>query len=154
MQHNYQIDKIDGQILTFLQKNARMPYTEIAKKCDVSSGTIHQRLNKMQEAGIIKGSQILLDYSLMGYDVTVLIGIHLVSGMSLKQTVEELSKIQEVVEVYYTTGNFGLFIRVILKSISQYYEFLVAKLQVIPAVQSTESFICLKKLLDRDIQLV
>ncbi|MFK7827691.1 MAG: winged helix-turn-helix transcriptional regulator [Oligoflexales bacterium] len=150
----YQIDETDCLILSYLQKNARLPYTEIAKKISVSSGTIHQRINKMTEAGLIKGSQITLDYNALGYDVSVLIGIHLSSGNDLNMVCESLKKFTEVTQIHYTTGSYGLIIKVVLSSISDYYEFLVGKLQTINSIQSTESFICLRTILDREIQLI
>lgn len=150
----YQIDETDCLILSYLQKNARMPYTEIAKKINVSSGTIHQRINKMVEAGLIKGSQITLDYQALGYDVTVLIGIHLSSANDLNLVCDKLKKFKEVIQIHYTTGSYGLIIKVVLSSIGDYYEFLVGKLQAINSIQSTESFICLRTILDREIQLV
>ena len=151
---NYQIDETDCLILSYLQKNARMPYTEIAKKINVSSGTIHQRINKMTEAGLIKGSQVTLDYNALGYDVSVLIGIHLSSANDLNMVCKQLKTFKEVTQIHYTTGSYGLIIKVVLRSISDYYEFLVGKLQAINSIQSTESFICLRTILDREIQLI
>lgn len=153
MTAKYEIDTIDKQILEYLKEDARMPFTEIAKKLIVSGGTIHQRINKMTEAGIIKGSKIIIDYAKLGYDVTTLLGIYLQSAKDLSQVVEKLRNLDEVIEVYYTTGSYALIIKVRTKTTDDYYLFLMKKLQSIPEIQSTESFICLNQPIDRDISL-
>jgi Lrp/AsnC family transcriptional regulator for asnA, asnC and gidA len=67
---NYQLDEIDKKILDFLVENTRMPFTEIAKQMDVSAGTIHVRVKKMEDAGIILGSSLIIDYSKLDYHFT------------------------------------------------------------------------------------
>ncbi|KAA3635130.1 MAG: winged helix-turn-helix transcriptional regulator [Calditrichaeota bacterium] len=153
MSEKYQIDSIDEQILEYLKADARMPYTEIAKKLLLSGGTIHQRINKMTDAGIIKGSKLIVDYKKLGYDVTTLLGIYLQSAKDLTMVVERLQEMNEVVEVYYTTGSYALFIKTKTKTTEDYYQFLRNKLQTIPEIQSTESFICLHQPVDREISL-
>jgi len=153
MSEKYDIDSLDREILEYLKEDARMPYTEIAKKMIVSGGTIHQRINKMTEAGIIKGSKIIIDYKKLGFGVTTLLGIYLQSAKDLSRVVEKLNGFKEVVEIYYTTGSYALIIKAVTKTTDDYYLFLMRKLQAIPEIQSTESFICLSQPMDRDITL-
>ena len=54
---NLQLDELDLQILELLIKDCRTPYLEIARICHVSGGTIHVRMKKMEDMGIIKGSE-------------------------------------------------------------------------------------------------
>ena len=61
------LDEIDHQILDMLIDNTRTPFTDIAKKLLISAGTVHVRVKKMEEAGIIKGSSLTLDYVQLGY---------------------------------------------------------------------------------------
>ena len=154
MSEKYEIDTIDKQILDCLQDDARMAYTDIAKKLIVSGGTIHQRINKMTEAGIIKGSKLIIDYSKLGYGVTSLLGIYLQSAKDLSIVVEKLKGFSEVLEVYFTTGSYALIVKVTCKSTDDFYLFLMRKLQAIPEIQSTESFICLNQPLNRDLSLI
>jgi Lrp/AsnC family transcriptional regulator for asnA, asnC and gidA len=151
MEENYQIDNLDRKILELLQKDGRMAYTDIAKKLIVSGGTIHQRINKMTEAGIIKGTQVLINYEKIGYDVTTLLGIYLKSAKDLGKVIDKLKTMKEVVEVYYTTGAYALIIKVHNKNIKDFHHFLVDKLQNIPEIQSTESFICLDEPIKRSL---
>lgn len=148
---DYEIDSVDKQILAYLLNDARMPYTEIAKKLIVSSGTIHQRINKMTEAGVIKGSKILINYSALGFDVTTLLGIHLKSAKDQQLVTKKLASFKEVTEVYYTTGTYALIIKVQTRSITEFHQFLIERLQNIDEVQSTESFICLDQPVMRDL---
>jgi Lrp/AsnC family transcriptional regulator for asnA, asnC and gidA len=153
MDSNYEIDSVDRQILDILQKDARTPYLEIARKLIVSGGTVHQRMDRLKKLGIVQGSKIELDYSKLGYDVTVMLGLHLKSAKELPKVIDRLKKFDEVVEAYYTTGSFALFLKVQTKTIQEYHTFLVEKLQSLGEVQSTESFICLDKMINRDINI-
>ena len=148
-----QIDNLDKKILELLQSDGRMAYTEIAKKLTISHGTVHQRMAKLEELKIIKGNSILLDYQKLGFDVTTLLGIHLKSAKDQGKVIEKLKTMKEVVEVYYTTGAFALIIKVHNKNIKDFHHFLSDKLQGIPEIQSTESFICLDNPLSRNLKI-
>ncbi|MDD0854159.1 Lrp/AsnC ligand binding domain-containing protein [Halobacteriovorax sp. GB3] len=153
MAQKYEIDTLDYRILTILQEDARRPFLEIARKCSVSGGTIHQRVEKLKEMGILKGSKALIDYKKLGHKVTVLLGIHLQSAKDVSKVIKKLEKLPEVVEVHYTTGNYALFTKIVVMNIDHFHKFLVSKLQVISEVESTESFICLDTPIDRELQL-
>ncbi len=153
MSLNYELDGLDRKILGILQRDAKVPFSEIAQKLNVSGGTIHQRVSKLEVAGILKGSQYTLDYSRLGYDVNVLLGIHLKNAKDCPIVIEQLKKLPEVIEAYYTTGNYALIIRVVNKSISDYHKFLVDKLQSIKEIQSTESYICLDTPIYRNLSV-
>lgn len=154
MDINYEIDSVDRQILSILQQDARTPYSEIARQLIVSGGTIHQRMEKMKALGIVEGSKIKLNLQKLGYDVTVFLGIHLNSSKALSNVIENLKNMHEVVETYYTTGDYALLIKVQTKSIQDFHHFLANKLQSIDAIQSTESFISLDQPIGRDIKLL
>ncbi|MDH3890428.1 MAG: Lrp/AsnC ligand binding domain-containing protein [candidate division Zixibacteria bacterium] len=153
MTTDYEIDNLDRQILEYLRRDGRMAFTEIAQKLIVSAGTIHQRVNKMTDAGIITGSKITVDYSKLGYDVTSLMGIYLKSARDLEMVMNRLRTFDEIVEVYYTTGSYALIIKARTRTTDAFYQFLLRKLQAIPEIQSTESFICLAQPIDRDLPL-
>lgn len=154
MDVNYEIDSLDRKILSFLQEDARMSYSEMARQLIVSGGTIHQRMDKLKSLGIVEGSKIKLNLQKLGYDVTVFLGIHLKSSKSLPEVIDQLKDLHEVVETYYTTGDYALLIKVQTRSIKDFHEFLAKKLQAIDAVRSTESFISLDQPIDRDISLL
>jgi Lrp/AsnC family transcriptional regulator for asnA, asnC and gidA len=153
MTENYEIDDLDKQILELLQRDARMPFSEIARKLIVSGGTIHQRVDRLKESGIIKGSRIVIDHQLLGMDVTVLLGVHLKSSKDSDKVIKKLKQFPEVIEAYYTTGNFALMVKVVSSSIKDFHSFLSHKFQGISEIQSTESFVCLDTPISRDIQV-
>lgn len=151
MDENYQIDSTDKQILRLLQEDARRPFLDVARKIKVSGGTIHQRIEKLKEAGIITGSTITVDYKKLGKNVTVLLGIHLKNAKDINLVIKKLNLLDEVIEAYYTTGNYALIIKILMEDIDDFHDFLVNKLQKIDEIQSTESFICLKQVIKKDI---
>lgn len=147
------LDDLDIQILEILIKDSRTPYLEIARKCHVSGGTIHVRMKKMEDMGIIKGTKLILDNTKLGYDVCCFIGIYLDKASSFSHVLSELNKIKEVVELHYTTGEYSVFTKVICKSIADLQNLLMNKIQVIPEIQRTDTFISLSQPIDRNIQL-
>ncbi|HDL5288298.1 TPA: AsnC family transcriptional regulator, partial [Mannheimia haemolytica] len=99
-----EIDKLDQKILRWLIKDARTPYAEMAKVFGVSAATIHVRVEKMRQAGIIESTKIVVDERKVGYDVCCFIGIILKSAKDYDKVIAKLSEFNEVVEAYYTTG--------------------------------------------------
>lgn len=153
MEENYQIDDVDKAILTHLLNDARIPYLEIARKLIVSGGTIHQRIDKLKKVGIIEGSKVRINLKKLGFDVTVFLGIHLKSTKDLTEVINTLQSFPEVVEAYYTTGNYALLVKIHTKNISDFHSFLSTKLQSMDAIQATESFISLNQPINKDISL-
>ena len=147
------LDDLDLQILDILIKDARTPYLEIARICHESGGTIHVRMKKMEDMGIIKGTKILLDMSKLGYDVCCFIGVYLDKTSSFQEAVEEMGKIKEIVELHYTTGGYTLFAKVICKNISHLQELLLGSINLIQGVQRTDTFISLSQPVARNVRL-
>ena len=147
------LDELDYQILEILIKDSRTPYLEIARQCHVSGGTIHVRMNKMQEMALIKGTKLILDTSKLGYDVCCFIGIFLDKASSYPEVLDQLREIKEIIELHYTTGAYSVFIKVVCKSITHLQDLLMNKIQIIPGVQSTDTFITLSQPIDRNISL-
>jgi Lrp/AsnC family transcriptional regulator for asnA, asnC and gidA len=105
------IDKLDRQILRMIAEDARVPFLEVARACNVSGAAIHQRIQKLTSMGVLKGSQFLIDPEKIGYETCAYIGLNLKDPSSFDEVVEKLKEIPEVVECHYTTGNFDMFIK-------------------------------------------
>ncbi len=148
-----QLDELDLQILDLLIKDCRTPYLEIARICHVSGGTIHVRMKKMEDLGIIKGSKILLNLEKLGYDVCCFVGIYVDQTSSFNSVFEEMKKIDEVVELHLTTGDYSMFAKVISKNITDLQNVLLEKINNIPGIQRTYTFISLSQPIDRNISL-
>ncbi len=105
------LDKLDKQILQMISEDARVPFLEVARTCNVSGAAIHQRIQKLTSLGILKGSQFVIDYEKIGYETCAFIGLNLKNPEDFDRVVEELQKIPEVTECHYTTGNYDMFIK-------------------------------------------
>ena len=112
----YEIDKLDREILGILIKDAKIPYTEIAKRLIVSPGTIHVRMKRMERLGIVRGATLILDPGKIGYDMTAFVGIYLVKGSAYSEVIKEIDRIPEIVEAHYTTGEYSIFTKIICKN--------------------------------------
>ncbi|MGM3189678.1 transcriptional regulator AsnC [Dickeya dadantii subsp. dieffenbachiae] len=147
----YTMDELDRGILNALMENARTPYAELAKQFSVSPGTIHVRVEKMKQASIIVGTRLDVNPKQLGYDVCCFIGIILKSAKDYPSAVEKLSNLEEVVEAYYTTGHYSIFIKVMCRSIDALQHVLINKIQTIDEIQSTETLISLQNPIMRTI---
>ena len=151
MKPNYEIDSLDRKILRHLIQDGRKPFLEIARELLVSGGTIHQRVEKMEQAGVLKGYTALIDREQLGFAVTVLVGIHLKNAKDHPSVLQHMKKFPEILEAHYTTGSYALIAKVTTKSIHDLHDFLTHKLQSLPEIQSTESFICLSSPIEKEI---
>ncbi len=150
---NYEIDNTDLKILEILTQDAKKPYTEVAKKVYVSQGTIHVRMNKMEEAGIVERTTLRLNYSKLGYDITAFIGIFLQKSALYEKVLTELKKIQEITNIHYTTGNYSMFVKIHCRDTNHLKEVLHDKMQQVEGIERTETMISLEESLDRNLKL-
>lgn len=151
MNSKQNIDKLDQQILRALIQDARTPYAEMSKLFGVSAATIHVRVEKMRQAGIIEGTKIRVNERKLGYDVCCFIGIILKSAKDYDKVIAKLNEFDEVVEAYYTTGNYSIFIKVMTHTIEELHSVLAGKIQSIDEIQSTETLISMQNPILREI---
>ncbi|NUY55426.1 MULTISPECIES: transcriptional regulator AsnC [Salinivibrio] len=145
------LDDLDRRILSTLLDDARVPYAEMAKRFNVSPATVHVRVEKMKAAGIIEGTEILVNTKKLGYDVCCFIGINLKAARDYHSALEKLNQLDEVVEAYYTTGAYNIFVKLMCRSIEELQFVLIDKLQAIDEVQSTETLISLQNPINRNV---
>jgi len=148
-----EIDEIDRKILSVLMHNAKLPYTEVAKEVHVSGGTVHVRMKKMEEMGIIKGFQLVIDPAKLGYDITAYLGIYLEKSSYYEEVIEAFREIPEMVSAHYTTGNYSIFARIICRDTKHLLEILHNKVQKISGIQRTETFISLEENINRPLNI-
>jgi Lrp/AsnC family transcriptional regulator for asnA, asnC and gidA len=148
-----QLDEVDRKILSILLIDGKRPYAEIGKELFLSAGTVHVRIKKMMDSGIITGSSIEIDHKLLGYDITAFLGIYLEKSSLYEQVISELIEISEVVSAHYTTGNYGIFAKIFVKDTDHLREVLSNKIQKIKGIQRTETFISLEASIERPLKL-
>ncbi len=151
---DYQIDKTDLKILELLTEDAKRPYSEIARKAHVSPGTVHVRMHKMEEAGIIERSTLRLNYARLGYDITAFIGIFLEKSALYDKVLGQLKGIDEISTIHYTTGNYSMFVKIHCKDTNHLKSVLHDKIQHVEGIERTETMISLEESLDRALKLL
>ena len=148
-----EIDGIDKEILRDLMEDARKPILQIANKIGISGAAIHQRLKKLEQAGVIDSSKLMVNNKVLGYTTMAFVGIYLEKAANNSDAVRELKKIPEVLECHYTTGNWSVLIKIICKDNEHLMQILNKKIQTIEGVSRTETFISLDQQIERQIQL-
>ena len=123
------LDKLDRKILGLIAEDARIPFLEVARSCNVSGAAIHQRIQKLTNLGILLGSQFLIDPEKIGYETCAYIGLYLKNPEDFDRVVEALKKIPEVVECHITTGDYDLFIKIFARNNHHMMDIIHDKLQ-------------------------
>ena len=149
---NQKIDKLDKQILSMIAEDARVPFLEVARVCNVSGAAIHQRIQKLLSAGVIKGSKFIVDPEKIGYETCAFIGLNLKNPENFDQVVAELKKIPEVVECHYTTGDFDIFIKIYALNNHHLLNIIHDKLQPL-GLSRSESIISFNTAINRQVPI-
>ena len=146
------LDYLDRQILKLISQDARIPFLEVARACNVSGAAIHQRVAKLTNLGIIKGSQFIIDPEKIGYETCAYVGLYLKNPEQFDHVVDELKKIPEVVECHYTTGGFDMFIKIYAVNNHHLLEIIHDKLQPL-GLSRSETIISFNAAIDRQLSL-
>ncbi len=154
MEQKLNLDKLDFQIIQEMMENAGISYADLGKKLFVSGGTIHVRIKKLEEMGVVKGTKLNVDIKMLGYDVIAFIGIFLEKSSLYDTVAKELHKIPEIVRLNYTTGNYSMFAEVVCKDIQQLRFVLHDELQKIKGIERTETFISLDESFNRNVIVI
>ena len=143
----FHLDSLDKRILSLLTNDARLPYLEVARKCNVSGAAIHQRIQKMVEAGVISGSQVNLSHKKMGYLTCAFIGIqvNLTATSTHDEVFEKISQIPEIVECHHITGSYSLLLKIMARNNEHLKKIIVERIQSVPEIVATETFISLEE---------
>jgi Lrp/AsnC family transcriptional regulator, regulator for asnA, asnC and gidA len=150
---HHQLDKLDEKILKMISEDARIPFLEIARECNVSGAAIHQRIQKLTNLGVIQGSEFIIDANAIGYQTSAYLGIFLKDPGQFKHVVSELLKIPEVVECYYTTGQYDLFIKIYAKNNKHLLSIIHDKLQPL-GLSRTETLISFNEAFKRQVPIL
>lgn len=144
------LDKLDRKILGLIAEDARIPFLEVARSCNVSGAAIHQRIQKLTNLGILLGSQFLIDPEKIGYETCAYIGLYLKNPEDFDRVVEALKKIPEVVECHITTGDYDLFIKIFARNNHHMMDIIHDKLQPL-GLSRSKSLISFKTVIDRQL---
>ena len=148
------LDKLDLQIIQAMMQDAEISYADLGKQFFVSGGTIHVRIKKLEELGIVQGKRLAVDLKLLGYDIIDFIGIYLEKSSMYDTVALALKNIPQVVRVNYTTGNYSMFVEIVCKDIQQLRFVLHDELQKIKGIERTETLISLEESFSRNVKIV
>jgi Lrp/AsnC family transcriptional regulator for asnA, asnC and gidA len=153
MEKSLQIDTLDKKILKMITSNARIPYLEVARECNVSGAAIHQRIQKLTRLGVITGSKFTIEPKKIGYKTCAYMGIFLEQASLYNNVLKELKKIPEVTQCHFTTGNYSVFIKIFAHDNEHLKSILSDKIQLISGIARTETFISLEEGFNRSIPI-
>ncbi len=150
---HHSLDSLDKKILRMIADDARVPFLEVARTCNVSGAAIHQRIQKLTNLGVIKGSQFIIDPEKIGYETCAYIGLNLRTPETFDEVVNELRKIPEIVECHYTTGDYDMFIKIYALNNHHLLTIIHDKLQPLGLARS-ETIISFNSAFDRQLPVV
>lgn len=146
------LDSLDVSILQLLSDNARKPYLEVARETGVSGAAIHQRVAKLQQMGVIKGSETLISPESIGYDTCAYMGVYVKDPQTFDNLLEKLKLIPEVVECHLTTGQYDMLIKVYAKNNKDLYDIIHTKFHSLN-LGRTETIVSFKELFKRQFPI-
>ena len=136
------LDDTDRAILRELQENARTPFSEIARRIDMSSATIHDRVKQLEEAGVIKGYHAAVDPAALGYDVEAYVGLRVEQGAT-EAVLEALEEVEAVQEVALVTGEWDAIMTVVAGSTDELRELLFEEIASIEGFDRSQTMVVL-----------
>ena len=146
------LDNLDKKILSTVSKNARTPFLEVARDCGVSGAAIHQRVQKLINIGVIKGSEFIVDTNKIGFETCAFIGISISDMTYYKGIIASLRNIPEIVECHTTTGRNALLVKVYARNNHDLGSLILDKIVTIKGVTSTETMqVSLEEIFKRQI---
>jgi Lrp/AsnC family transcriptional regulator for asnA, asnC and gidA len=146
------IDALDRKILKLIQDDARIPFLEVARACNVSGAAIHQRIQKLTQMGILKGSEFIIDPEKIGYETCAYVGLYLKNPEKFDDVVEKLRQIPEVTECHYTTGGYDMFIKIYARNNHHLLNIIHDKLQPL-GLSRSETIVSFNAVIDRQLPI-
>ncbi|MBN2681006.1 MAG: Lrp/AsnC ligand binding domain-containing protein [Bacteroidales bacterium] len=153
MEARLNIDDIDINILSLMQNDAKIGYKDISNRLGISLGTVHIRIKKLESFGIIKDFSLNIKYDLLGYELTAFIGL-IINSKKANHVISELEKIEEVIELHHTTGEFHMLAKVLCRNTKTLRQLIIEKVNAIEGIEKTETIISLSELISRKINLI
>lgn len=148
--HN--LDSLDRKILRLIAADARVPFLEVARSCNVSGAAIHQRIQKLTALGVLKGSEFIINPEKIGYEACAYVGLFLKDPSSFDEVVEKFRQIPEVTECHYTTGGYDMFIKIYAKNNHHLLDIIHDKLQPL-GLSRSETIVSFNAVIDRQLPM-
>jgi len=147
------IDTIDLEIIKHLSSNAKISYTDLASRILVSPSTVHVRVKRLEDLGIIKNFTIRIDYSKLGFSFTAYLGVFLDQAKSIDKVVKVLKEIPQITVIDFTTGQFSIFCKVRAMD-SAAARKVLKRIHTIDGISRTETFISMEEVMNEKDSLM
>lgn len=148
----YHLDSVDKEIIYMLMDNAKSSLAQISKNVGISTTAVHQRIKKLEQAGVIENSISFLNPKKIGYKVVSFVGIYLEQPGNYQDTIKAMKEVNEVVEAHFTTGTYSLLIKILCKDNDHLMQTL-NRIQKMKGVTRTETFISLDQSIMRQLKV-
>ncbi len=139
--HRVKIDDIDKRIIATLKADGRTPFAAIARKLNISPGTVRQRVQRLLNEGVIQIVAVT-NPILMGFHTVALIGVK-ADGRYLHEIAHHIAQFDEVIYLVLTTGRYDLLVEVVCRDNAHLLSFLTDRLHTVKGVRDTETFVYL-----------
>lgn len=131
------LDETNLKIIDMLTRDASRPFVEIAKELEISDATVHMRVRRLLAAGIIRKFTIATDSHMLGYGHLAFMGINMKEG-SADEVTDELSRLDEVLEIHEIHGRFDLLLKVRARNLEEMRDIVVNKVRRLPRITDAE----------------
>jgi Lrp/AsnC family transcriptional regulator for asnA, asnC and gidA len=148
-----ELDFINQEIIRYLSGDARLPFSELAKKLKISNSLVHQRVRKLQDLGVITGFSVDIDSKKLGYETHTYTGIVTKEARFAYTIAEALKEIPNVVECHLVSGKYALFIKIVAQNNDELRKILYEHIHTIEGVGSTDSFISFGQVFERNLEV-
>ncbi len=142
------LDEIDVKILETLQRDCKIALARVGEQVGLSAPSVVDRIKKLEQAGIIKGYQAVLDSKELGLDVTAFIGVELGQVDGITELEGLVSALEGVLECHHVTGQHTLLLKVKTANTAS-LEALISEIRTLPGVMRTETSVVLSTAIER-----
>lgn len=149
---SHRLDSLDKKILRMIAQDARIPFLEVARACNVSGAAIHQRIQKLVSSGVLQGSQFIINPEKIGYETCAYVGLYLKDPEDFDKVLDKLRRIPEVVECHYTTGGYDMFLKIYALNNHHLLNIIHDKLQPL-GLSRSETIVSFNAVIDRQLPI-
>ena len=153
MEKKFHLDSLDRRILSYLAKDVRISFSEIARQCNLTASAIHQRVQKLHENKVLDAKTYKVDPKALGFSTLAYVGvqINLVAQRTHQEVFDHIKNIPQVVECHNITGKYSFLLKVYARTNENLKRVLVEHLQSVVEVVATETFISLEEGFSRSL---
>lgn len=138
-----QLDERDRRILALVQRDAKLPQAEIARRVKLSPAAVNERLRKLETAGFIRRYVALVDHKAVGATVTAFVEVFVEHPRFEPAFIERVLALDEVQECHHITGEFSLLLKVRVRDMEALQRLLLEQLAAHEGVRQTRTVMVL-----------